>query len=215
MPPLDRNYQLPSANNFLNAITGMLGQQPDPAPEGRRASAVLIPLLEVDGHWHVILTKRAAHLRHHAGQISFPGGAIEPGETAADAALREAHEEIDLHPDQVTVKGHLPSVLTTANYHIAPVLGVVKSSPVLTPQPEEVDRILLEKLHPLLIRRHHRQEPRQHNGIDYKTWVIDHDKEYIWGATAKLIVQWSALMDEEWVASQGADNQGDDNLGAA
>jgi len=61
-----------------------------------------------------------------------------------------------------------------------------------------------------LMRRHHRQEPRQYNGLDYKTWVIDHDKEYIWGATAKVIVQWSALMSDDWVAPKD-----DDNLGAA
>jgi 8-oxo-dGTP pyrophosphatase MutT (NUDIX family) len=210
MPPLDKHISPSTGVDFLDAITGVLGKTPEPAPEGRRASAVLIPLMEIDGHWHVVLTKRASHLRHHAGQISFPGGAIEPGETVAEAALREAHEEIDLHPDHVTVKGHLPSVLTTANYHIAPVLGVVNSTPVLTPQPEEVDHILLEKLHPLLLRRHHRQEPRQYNGLDYKTWVIDHDKEYIWGATAKVIVQWSALMSDDWVAPKD-----DDNLGAA
>ena len=151
----------------------------------------------------MILTERSPRLRHHAGQISFPGGAIDHGETVADAALREAHEEINLSPYHVDVIGHLPGVLTTANFHIAPVLGLIKHGMVtqesdLTPHPDEVGRIILEPLRPLLWRQNHRQEPRQNNGVDYKTWVIDHQDEYIWGATAKLIVQWSRLLPAEF-----------------
>ena len=188
-----------SANILLDAFKGVTKPLAETAPHGRRASAVLIPLVEDRGELKVILTQRSSQLRHHAGQISFPGGAIDAGETAEEAAFREAHEEINLHPSHVDMLGFLPGVLTTANFHIAPVLALVKrelttSDMNLSPHPDEVDRILLEPIHPLLKHQHHRQEPRQYNGVDYKTWVIDHHQEYIWGATAKLIVQWSRLL---------------------
>ena len=188
-----------SADMLLDAFKGVTKPLAETAPLGRRASAVLIPLVEDGGELKVILTKRSSQLRHHAGQISFPGGAIDPGETAEEAAFREAHEEINLHPSHVDMLGFLPGVLTTANFHIAPVLALVNRDLTandmnLSPHPDEVDRILLEPIHPLLKHQHHRQEPRQYNGVDYKTWVIDHHQEYIWGATAKLIVQWSRLL---------------------
>lgn len=188
-----------TADMLLDAFRGVMRPLAEPAPHGRRASAVLIPLVEDKGELKVILTKRSSQLRHHAGQISFPGGAIDDGETVQEAAFREAHEEINLHPSHVDMMGFLPGVLTTANFHIAPVLALVKRDLTaadinLSPHPDEVDRILLEPIHPLLKHQHHRQEPRQYNGVDYQTWVIDHHEEYIWGATAKLIVQWSRLL---------------------
>ena len=200
------------ADELIRAFQGVMRPDAEAAPQGRRASAVLIPLLEDQGELKVILTKRSTQLRHHAGQISFPGGAIDQGETVEQAALREAHEEINLNPSHVDVLGHLPGVLTTANFHIAPVLGLVKRELAtndmnLSPHPDEVDRILLEPIHPLLLEENHRQEPRQYNGVDYKTWVIDHHQEYIWGATAKLIVQWSRLLP--------SDLWGDDAIGGA
>ena len=188
---------------LLAACVEVMRWRAEPAPEGRRASAVLIPLVEMDGDLNVILTERSSRLRHHAGQISFPGGAIDHGESVEQAALREAHEEINLSPNDVEILGHLPGVLTTANFHIAPVLGLIKKDVSrdglgLTPHPDEVERILIEPIRPLLWRQNHRQEPRQYNGVDYKTWVIDHQHEYIWGATAKLIVQWSGLLADDW-----------------
>ncbi|MCE2516769.1 MAG: CoA pyrophosphatase [Alphaproteobacteria bacterium] len=162
-------------------------------PDGRRPSAVLVALMDDGDRVQVILTERSAQLRHHAGQISFPGGRIDDGESAIDAALREAHEEIGLKPEDVEVLGHLPGVVTTANFHIAPVVGVVRRQVELTPAPDEVARILIEDIQPLLDRSQFEREPKQYNGVDYQTWVIRHPREYIWGATAKLLVQCASL----------------------
>ena len=170
-------------------------------PQGRRAAAVLIPIVEIDNEWKVILTERSKKLKHHAGQISFPGGAIDAEESVIDAALREAHEEIGLNPNLVEVIGHLPGVITTANFHIAPVLGIIREMPDLMPEPEEVARIIALPLQPLLSPSNHRQEDRINQGKTYQTWVIDHQDEYIWGATAKLIVQWSQRLPGEITGS--------------
>ncbi len=169
--------------------------EPDPAPAGSRPSAVLVGLIdhEQDGP-SVILTRRADHLRHHAGQISFPGGRIEAAETPAEAAMREAFEEITLARECVEVIGYLPGVVTTAGFHIAPVLGRVTGDLCLTPDPDEVDRILIEPVLPLLNPANHLSVMRDYQGKAYQSWTIRHDHEYIWGATARLIVQWARLL---------------------
>ena len=109
--------------------------RPDPAPAGLRASSVLVPVIIDDARPYLILTKRTAHLPNHAGQICFPGGKIDQGESVMDAALRESEEEIGLTPDQVEPLGYLPGVIAAGQFHIAPVLGVVKPSVQLLPDP--------------------------------------------------------------------------------
>ena len=157
---------------------------PEIPPEGQVPSAVLIALITMDdGQTGVILTERSGHLRHHAGQISFPGGRIDSGETPVETALREAEEEIALARDQVTVLGHLPGVLTTAGFHIAPVLGRVDGNFTPVAAPAEVARVLIEPICRCLtggtISR------LREAGHRYQSWDIAHERENIWGATAR------------------------------
>lgn len=168
---------------------------PEPAPAGTRPSAVLIGIVDDGEAPRVILTERAAHLRHHAGQISFPGGRIEPGEDALGTALREAWEEVALPEDSLEVIGYLPGVVTTAGFHIAPVLARLSAMPALKADPGEVKRILIEPVEELLKPENHLAVQRQHEGIDYWSWTIRHEREHIWGATARVIVQWAQLAD--------------------
>ena len=169
--------------------------EPDSPPAGLIPSAVLVGLLDGGGEGPlVILTERAGHLRHHAGQISFPGGRIETGENPVSAALREAEEEVGLTGGDVEVLGYLPGVATGAGFHITPLLGEVRGRPELRPDPGEVGRILVEPVLPLLDPANHETHELEHKGKTYESWAIRHDKEYIWGATARLIVQWSGLL---------------------
>ena len=176
-------------------LASVVSKEPDSPPEGLLPSAVLVGLLDGGREGpKVVLTERAGHLRHHAGQISFPGGRIEPGETQAEAALREAGEEVGLSGGDVDILGHLPGVTTIAGFHIAPVLGAVRGQPELRSDPGEVERILVEPVGPLLEPANHEPVMREHRGEPYRSWTIRHDREYIWGATARLIVQWSRLL---------------------
>lgn len=168
---------------------------PDSAPPGETPSAVLIPLVSLaDGQTGVFLTERAAELRHHGGQISFPGGRIDEGETVIETALREAQEEIALDQNQVEIIGHLPGVVTTLGFHIAPVLAWINADFTPVPAPAEVARVLIEPLAPLLDSSNHVSVMREARGQAYQSWTIRHDHEFIWGATARILVQWSALL---------------------
>ncbi len=109
-------------------------------PEFRRAAVLVGVLLEPEPT--LVLTQRSPDLPTHQGQIAFPGGSLEVGETITMAALREAFEEIALEPSSVRVVGLLDDVWTPAGFHVTPVLGVISSDAVLRPNPLEVQRLL-------------------------------------------------------------------------
>ena len=107
-----------------------------------RPSAVLVPVVGLDGAPALVFTRRSPHLTHHKGEVSFPGGRLDPGETPVAAALREAHEEIALAPARVTVLGTLEPVTTWAsNSAITPVIGRVEGAPEFVANASEVERV--------------------------------------------------------------------------
>ncbi|HCP18339.1 MAG: coenzyme A pyrophosphatase [SAR116 cluster bacterium] len=201
MPANPQNHQNPTASQapvspeaWRKLMTERVNPTPEKAPDGLRASSVLVPVIIDHERPYLILTKRTAHLPSHAGQICFPGGKIEQGEAVLDAALRESREEISLSPDLVEPLGFLPGVVAAGKFHIAPVLGLVNPDVDLVANPAEVERILPLPLDIALDHRHFREETISNHGQYYKTWVIDHHEEYIWGATARIIVQWHAVL---------------------
>jgi 8-oxo-dGTP pyrophosphatase MutT (NUDIX family) len=167
-------------------------------PEGGlRRAAVLVPLLEKDGAAHVLLTRRRADLRHHAGQVSFPGGRIELGEDARDAALREAHEEIGLDPARVDVLGRLDDTLVLVSaFRLTPWVGVVPYPYAYVAHPGEVEEILTVPLDALRAPGVHRTEEREAYGERHLVHFYDLPHATVWGATArvleKLLALWSA-----------------------
>ncbi len=151
-------------------------------------AAVLIAFTQVNNETHLILTQRPSHLRHHPGQISFPGGKVEKNDRNHIAtALREAEEEIALPISNVEVLGQHPKYKTFTGFEITPVFGIVKSNfePIL--DPGEVAECFTIPLTFLLKTANRQQYLYRRNGVEYPVYFIPYKQHVIWGATAAII----------------------------
>ncbi len=155
-----------------------------------RPAAVLMPLVERPHGLNVLFTRRTAHLRSHAGQISFPGGSSEPGDASpADTALRETFEEIGLNPELVEVLGFLPSQYTTrSGFLVTPVVGAIRAPVELQPDESEVDEVFEVPLIFLLDPENHRQGSIVVEGETRNFHAIPYGDYYIWGVTAGILM---------------------------
>jgi 8-oxo-dGTP pyrophosphatase MutT (NUDIX family) len=167
--------------------------EPSPAwettePAGR-AAAVLVPVI-LDPQPRILLTRRADHLRHHGGQVSLPGGRIEPSDASATAAaLREAWEEIGLDPRAVEIIGELPRHETGTGFLVSPVVGLLPPGLDLRPDAMEVASLLSLPLSTLLDLRHPaRRRIKLTTGETREYWVWPHEEHHIWGATAAILL---------------------------
>jgi 8-oxo-dGTP pyrophosphatase MutT (NUDIX family) len=154
---------------------------------GRTDSAVLVPLyVDGEGALHAVFTRRRHDLRRHAGEISFPGGRREDGETLIDTALREAHEEIGLPPEDVDVVGALEPVGTfVTNYAIYPFVGLIEPGTQWVPQAREVAEVLELPLEE--VRAAHGIKRLVRKGIPFRTDTYEVGEAMIWGATARIV----------------------------
>jgi len=191
-----------SDKTHYDAIARQLSVCLDTAPDGRdrpqmkngrdddRLAAILVPLIWRDSDWQILMTKRAAHLSHHAGQISFPGGALDASDKGLiDTALREAHEEISLAPPSVRVMGSLLPVRSPAGFIVQPIVGIIGGDIFneLQPDPAEVDSIFTLPLAHIGQPDNFFLVPRQTNGRDNSYWVVSHPEHYIWGLSARVL----------------------------
>lgn len=157
-------------------------------PSAVRTAAVLVPLVDRDEPT-VVLTRRTDHLVHHPGQISFPGGRIEPEDPhPVAAALREAEEEIGLAPERVEVLGELASYTTRTGFSITPVVGVVRPPVSFRPDPFEVAEVFEVPLAFVLDRANHQRHSREWQNTLRWFYVLPYAGYYIWGATAGMLV---------------------------
>jgi 8-oxo-dGTP pyrophosphatase MutT (NUDIX family) len=171
------------------------GWEPGEYPADTRQAAALLLLYPADGELRLPLTVRAGHLPRHAGQISLPGGATDPGETIAEGALREAAEEIGVDPSQVRVLGELTPVhVIVSGFTLHPVVGVTDRKPAFQAAPEEVEEILEVSLHDLRDASRIRTGTRIREGVAIEYPYFDLMGHQVWGATAMVLGEFVCLL---------------------
>ena len=152
-----------------------------------KPAAVLVPIIVRGNEAFVLLTQRHAALSTHAGQIAFPGGRMDEGETPLAAALREAFEETGLHADFVEALGYLDNYLTITQFVVTPVVGLVREGFVLVPQRSEVDAIFEVPLAFLMDQNNRLKQARDWQGVTRHYYEFTYGPHRIWGATAGMI----------------------------
>ncbi|HAQ34500.1 MAG: coenzyme A pyrophosphatase [Maricaulis sp.] len=152
-----------------------------------RPAAVLAPLVLHDGPPRFILTLRAEHLPAHAGQIAFPGGRANAGESLPDAALRETEEEIGIAPGQVELIGRFDSWETVTGFHVTPFVGIVQPGFTIEPDPGEVAEVFETPFDWLMDRANHKLHEREFQGHMRRYYAMPFGDRYIWGATAGML----------------------------
>ena len=181
--------------NSLEIVSGAIARfHPDPhlqKPQApARASAVLIGLFQSARGVEVILTRRSHQLTNHRGEISFPGGRLDDGETVVDAALRETQEEIGINPSEAQVIAELSGMATVvSNSHIVPVVASYKCAPKMQPMNSEVDRVFTVPLSELARTDTYSQEYWKFPDRELQINFFYLDDETIWGATARMLLQ--------------------------
>jgi 8-oxo-dGTP pyrophosphatase MutT (NUDIX family) len=155
---------------------------------GVRASAVLAPLYEIDGETFVVLTRRAQHLRAHRGEVSFPGGGVEAGESPTEAAVREANEEIALDASTVRIIGELDHLQTySSQSYIVPFVGALPGRPDVDANLDEVEKILHVALRELLLPEVYREEYWGLAPLDRPLYFFELVGDTVWGATGTML----------------------------
>jgi len=186
-----------SVDELVTITRARLGGRPrrivPPGPLVR--AAVLVPIVD-RGEASLVFAQRTERVGHHAGQISFPGGRIDPGD-ADDlaAALREAHEEVGLEPALVEPLGLLDDTETFATqFVITPFVGLVRGPVVWQPDGEEIEKVIEVPVAALLERGCFRVERWERDGIARDVYFYDYHGDTIWGATARILKQYLDLV---------------------
>ena len=161
-----------------------------PQPQGTATpAAVLIPIVQRSSGLTVLLTQRTAHLRDHAGQISFPGGRCEPDDPTPQAtALRESREEVGIEPEQVEVLATLPDYFTSTGFRVTPVVGLVTPPLNLRLDDFEVAEVFEPPLEFLLDPASYQRHRIERDGAWHSYWAVPWEQYFIWGATAGMLV---------------------------
>lgn len=158
-------------------------------PAAPAAAAVLVPIVDHDTGLTVLLTQRASHLKNHGGQISFPGGRIEPTDlNPLEAALRETEEEIGLSREHISFVGYLEPQLVLSGYWVTPVVGFVRPGFGLRLDRREVEAAFEVPLPYILDPANHRSRERRLGEVSVQVYDIPHGGHNIWGATAGMLM---------------------------
>ena len=152
-------------------------------------AAVLIPIVNRSSGLTVLLTQRTAHLRDHAGQVSFPGGRCEPVDSSPVAtALRESREEVGIASEQVEILTYLPDYFTSTGFRVTPVVGLVTPPLNLRLDDFEVAEVFEPPLSFLLDPANYQRHQVEREGVLHTYWAVPWQGYFIWGATAGMLV---------------------------
>lgn len=158
-------------------------------------AAVLVPLIERPEGLTVLLTQRTAHLHDHAGQISFPGGRIEPDDPDPEAAaLREAAEEVGIEAARVELIGRLDFYVTGTGFEVVPIVGLLEPQEAYRPDPFEVAEVFEVPLSFVVDPANHRRDKHLRNGVERHFYVLPFEQRFIWGATAGMLVNLAEVL---------------------
>ncbi|MEM8773104.1 MAG: CoA pyrophosphatase [Pseudomonadota bacterium] len=164
----------------------------------RKNAAVLVPIIPRKTGPTVLLTVRSSDMPSHAGQISFPGGKVEPGdETRTHTALREAHEEVNILPGEVDVIGNLGVHEGGLGFSVTPVVGIVDPEADIRPCPREVQEVFEAPLSFVFDLSNHITEQREHKGVRYNMFAAPYGDYHIWGLTAGILRTLAETLQEE------------------
>ncbi len=190
-PPWATTAVRRSADQVIAAVVAAnLARPVEPTFAGARVSAVLVAVADGPSGAELLLTRRTMNVSTHQGEVSFPGGRVEPGESIIEAALREAHEEVGLDPSAVEVVGELDHLSTrfTGNY-IVPVVGKVTGPVELVPSAAEVARIMWVPVADLAAPDVFREEWWSMGEGEHPIYFFELPDETVWGATGRMVCQ--------------------------
>lgn len=172
------------------------GRHYAPPPPDARPAAVVLLLYPDGGRWHVPCTLRPETLSAHAGQVSLPGGLIEPGEASHEAALRELEEELGVDRASVELLGQLsPLYLFVSNFSVAPWVATIDHRPAFNPSPDEVQEVLELPLDHLLDESNYGRQLHRHQDLTFSAPHFQWRQHRIWGATSMILSELVALVE--------------------
>ena len=186
-------------SNWPSNWQGALSDSPIilPMPDDVVLSAVLVIITNDAQNPQMVLTRRAAHLKKHAGQISFPGGRVDDTDNGlVQTALREANEEIGLDVSAIRICGYLPDMLTGTGYRITPVVALSQLSAdalqeQLLANRDEVEEVIFVPLQLVLGKENYDSFVREDKDESWRSWRLCYQGHVIWGATAAILHQWA------------------------
>ncbi len=196
-------YLVPFREYFFDRLTSLSDRETFQFPEGvlpsdHKTAAVLLPFWPTDDGIEVVFTRRPENMSSHPGQVSFPGGRVDPEDASiADAALREANEELGIDPNSVTLMGRLDDAWSIAGHHVIPYIGWLEERPEMIPNEAEVAEVMVADVELLMQPQSLCLHQHKMHGEIRHTQAFKWEQGYVWGLTADLMYELLLWVNDE------------------